>query len=98
MQSARPISVANTLSPNVAASQTLRQSRYSPTADDFTADNRSASQSFMSPARAAASFIPRAYNSASRYSLLGNLNRRNRSVSQNEAEHIGHGEERDNQN
>ena len=51
--------------------------------------------SFQSPARAnnitgglaqstAASFIPRAYNSASRYSVLGNLNRRNRSVSQHE--------------
>ena len=28
-------------------------------------------------------FSPRAYNSASRYSMLGNLNRRNRSVGQN---------------
>ena len=48
---------------------------------------RASLRSFQSPARGAASFIPRAYNSASRYSVLGNLNRRNRSVSQHEVDH-----------
>ena len=57
--------------------QNVRSSRYSANNDDFLAEN----QGFQSPARGVA-FVPRAYNSASRYSVLGNLNRRNRSVSQ----------------
>ena len=81
--STRP-QAASTLSPSLTTTN-LRQSRYSPTADEFMAEPGrnpvSISQSFRSPARGAASFIPRAYNSASRYSVLGNLNRRNRSVS-----------------
>lgn len=93
--STRP-QAASTLSPSLTTTS-LRQSRYSPLADEFMAaepirnhnhlaanNNLSASQTFRSPARGAASFIPRAYNSASRYSVLGNLNRRNRSVSQND--------------
>ena len=84
----RPHAAASTLSPQVA-SASLRQSRYSPTADDFMVDTSNiVGRSFQSPARGAASFIPRAYNSASRYSVLGNLNRRNRSVSQHEVEYV----------
>ena len=88
MASTRPQPISR-LSPSLTA-VSLRQSRYSPQADEFVTDQRnttavSASQVFQSPARGGtASFLPRAYNSASRYSVLGNLNRRNRSVSQHD--------------